>query len=51
MTGPSGTYAIDQLPPISKVKPVLMDKPEPFQGDHNDIERFIGDCVTYFKVF
>lgn len=49
--GPSGMYAIDRLPPFSDVKPILMDKPEPFEGAHDDIECFIGDCETYFEVF
>ncbi len=44
-------YAHDRLPPISEVKPILMDKPEHFEGAHNDIEHFIEDCVTYFEVF
>ncbi len=38
-------------PPMSEVKPLLMDKPKYFEGAHDDIERFLGDCVTYFKVF
>ncbi len=49
--GPSGTYPHDRLPPVNEVKPILMEKPEPFEGAHNDIERFLGDCLTYFEVF
>ncbi len=51
LSGPSGMYAHDRLPPISEVKPILMDKPEHFEGAHDNIKHFIGDCVTYFKVF
>lgn len=28
-----------------------MEKPEPFTGEHDDIERFLGDCQTYYEVF
>ncbi len=51
LRGPLGTYTHDRLPPINEVKPILMDKPKHFEGAHNDIKRFIGDCVTYFEVF
>ncbi len=50
-SGPSGTYTIDRLLPMSEVKPFLMEKPEHFKGAHDDIERFLGDCQTYFEVF
>ncbi|SJL04351.1 uncharacterized protein ARMOST_07717 [Armillaria ostoyae] len=33
------------------IKPILMQPPKPFKGAHNDIEHFIGDCITYFEVF
>ncbi len=36
---------------MSDVKPLLMEKPKHFEGAHDDIERFLGDCKTYFKVF
>ncbi len=36
---------------MSNVKPLLMEKPQHFVGAHDDIERFLGDCKTYFKVF
>ncbi len=48
-TGPSGTY--HDPPPMSGVKPLLMEKPQFFEGAHDDIERFLGDCKTYFEVF
>ncbi len=24
---------------------------EPFEGEHDDMDRFLGDCNTYFEVF
>ncbi len=33
------------------IKPILMKTPTPFKGEHDDIERFLGDCLTYFEVF
>ncbi len=36
---------------MSEVKPALMEKPEHFEGAHDNIERFLGDCLTYFEVF
>ncbi len=49
--GPSGTYPHDRIPPANEVKPILIEKPEPFEGAHDDIEHFLGDCLTYFEVF
>ncbi len=28
-----------------------MKMPEPFEGEHDDMDRFLGDCNTYFEVF
>ncbi len=50
-TGPSGTYNHDHPLPMSGVKPLLMEKPQFFEGAHEDIEHFIGDCQTYFETF
>ncbi len=36
---------------MSDVKPLLMEKPQYFEGAHDNIERFLGDCMTYFEVF
>ncbi len=36
---------------MSDVKPLLMEKPEHFEGAHDDIEHFLRDCKTYFEVF
>ncbi len=49
--GPSRMYSHDQPPPMGDVKPLLMEKPLYFKGAHDNIERFLGDCKTYFEVF
>ncbi len=49
--GPSGTYRNDARPPMSEIKPLLMEKPQYFEGAHDDIEWFLGDCQTYFETF
>ncbi|PBK60937.1 hypothetical protein ARMSODRAFT_1026027 [Armillaria solidipes] len=33
------------------IKLILMQPPKHFQGAHDDIERFVGDCITYFEAF
>ncbi|SJL06853.1 uncharacterized protein ARMOST_10195 [Armillaria ostoyae] len=33
------------------VKPIMVKPPLPFDGKYDDVERFIGDCFTYFEVF
>ncbi len=50
-SGPSGTYDHKHPLSMSGIKPLLMEKPQFFEGVHNDIERFIGDCQTYFETF
>ncbi|SJL10249.1 uncharacterized protein ARMOST_13633 [Armillaria ostoyae] len=45
---------IGQAPPDAAylgIKPVLMQPSKPFKGAHDDIERFVGDCITYFEAF
>ncbi len=42
--GPTGVYSIERPPPMSDVKPLIMEKPEHFEGAHDDIESFLGDC-------
>ncbi len=49
--GPSGTYDHEHPLSMSGVKPLLMEKPQYFEGAHDDIEWFLGDCKTYFKTF
>ncbi|SJL15452.1 uncharacterized protein ARMOST_18950 [Armillaria ostoyae] len=33
------------------VKPIMVKPPLPFDGKYDDVERFVGDCFTYFEVF
>ncbi|SJL14064.1 uncharacterized protein ARMOST_17517 [Armillaria ostoyae] len=33
------------------VKPLMVKPPLPFEGKYDDVERFVGDCFTYFEVF
>ncbi|SJL17960.1 uncharacterized protein ARMOST_21531 [Armillaria ostoyae] len=42
--------APDEAPWLG-IKPIMVKPPLPFDGQYNDIERFIGNCFTYFKVF
>ncbi len=28
-----------------------MKLPEPFEGEHNNMDRFISDCNAYFETF
>ncbi|SJL17385.1 uncharacterized protein ARMOST_20935 [Armillaria ostoyae] len=49
MPQPIGTAPSDAA--YLGIKPILMQPPKPFHGDHDDIERFIGDCLTYFEAF
>ncbi len=48
---PTGTWNTDQLPPLMGIKPILLQTPTPFKGEHDDIDRFLGDCQTYFETF
>ncbi|PBK92581.1 hypothetical protein ARMGADRAFT_1080636 [Armillaria gallica] len=48
---PTGSWDTDNPPAAAEIKPILMEKPWKFVGKHDDIERFIGDCITYFEVF
>lgn len=49
--GPTGTWNRDRPLEFVNVKPVLMKTLKPFEGKHNDIERFLRDCTQYFKTF
>ncbi len=46
-----GEWDTDDMPAFLGVKPILMKIPELFEGDHDDMDRFIEDCNTYFEVF
>ncbi len=49
--GPIGEWNQADTPAFLGVKPILMKVPNPFEGEHDDMDRFIGDCNTYFEVF
>ncbi len=49
--GPIGNWDADDQPAFLGVRPILMKTPEPFKGNHDDMDCFIGDCNTYFEVF
>lgn len=36
---------------MAGIKPILMKMPTLFRGEHDNINRFLGDCQTYFKAF
>ncbi|SJL10769.1 uncharacterized protein ARMOST_14163 [Armillaria ostoyae] len=44
------SYYADNTPHLG-IKPILLQPPKPFKGEHNDMEWFTGDCTTYFEVF
>ncbi|SJL13527.1 uncharacterized protein ARMOST_16971 [Armillaria ostoyae] len=48
---PQPTSKGDDDAPWNGIKPMVIRPPLPFQGQHDDIERFIGDCFTYFETF
>lgn len=49
--GPVGEWDVNDEPAFLGSKPILMKTPEPFKGDHDDMDRFLGDCHTYFEVY
>ncbi|SJL16886.1 uncharacterized protein ARMOST_20416 [Armillaria ostoyae] len=48
---PAPVGAAPDKAPWLGVKPLMVKPPLPFFGKYDDIERFIGDCLTYFEVF
>ncbi len=48
--GPLGEWSIDPPAPFLGVKPTF-ERPAKFKGEHDDIDRFLGDCATYFEIF
>ncbi len=48
--GPLGEWSTDPPAPFLGVKPTF-ERPAKFKGEHDDIDRFLGDCATYFEVF
>lgn len=51
MHGPTRVWDARDAPAMTGIKPILMKPPELFEGKHDDIECFLGDCTTYFKIF
>ncbi len=37
------------MPPHERNQSPAHGKPQYFEGAHDDIEQFLGDCQTYFK--
>ncbi len=48
--GPLGEWTVEPPAPFLGMKPTF-ERPAKFKGDHDDIERFLGDCTTYFELF
>ncbi len=49
--GPISNWDIDDKPAFLGIKPILIKTPKPFKGEHDDMDRFLRDCNTYFEVF
>ncbi len=49
--GPVRDWDADKPPAFLSARPIMMKLPEPFEGEHNDMDRFIGDCNAYFETF
>ncbi|PBK63775.1 hypothetical protein ARMSODRAFT_1023676 [Armillaria solidipes] len=45
---PVGTVAANA--PFMNARPIMIQVPKVFKGDHVDIERFFRDCMMYFEV-
>ncbi len=48
--GPLGEWSTDPPAPFLSMKPTF-ERPAKFKGEHDDIDRFLGDCATYFELF
>ncbi|SJL08164.1 uncharacterized protein ARMOST_11527 [Armillaria ostoyae] len=46
---PQPVGSADATAPFMNVHPTMVILPKAFTGDHEDIERFIGDCLMYFE--
>ncbi len=49
--GPVGDWDADEPPAFLQARPVIMKLLEPFEGEHDDMDRFLGDCNAYFETF
>ncbi|PBK73738.1 hypothetical protein ARMSODRAFT_972125 [Armillaria solidipes] len=58
---PAGRGCPDPLPqlvgeaadsaPYLGIKPIMLQPPKLFKGEHDDIRQFLRDCITYFEAF
>ncbi len=48
--GPLGDWPTEPPAPFLGMKPTF-ERPAKFKGEHDDIDRFLGDCNTYFELF
>ncbi len=48
---PVGDWDADEPLAFLQARPIIMKIPEPFEGEHDDMDRFIGDCNAYFEMF
>ncbi len=39
------------LPAFLSARPIIMKLPEPFEGEHDNMDCFISDCNVYFETF
>ncbi|SJL11281.1 uncharacterized protein ARMOST_14684 [Armillaria ostoyae] len=46
---PQPVGVADATAPFMNVRPTMVAIPKVFVGNHEDIERFIGDCLMYFE--
>ncbi len=49
--GPIGDWDADKPPAFLSSRPIIMKLPKPFEGEHDDMDHFIGDCNAYFEMF
>ncbi len=47
--GPIGEWDDNDPPAFLTSRPIIMKLPEPFAGEHDDMDRFLGDCNAYFE--
>ncbi len=49
--GPVGEWDANEPPAFLSARPIMMKLPKPFEGEHDDMDRFISDCNAYFETF
>ncbi len=48
---PVGDWEANEPLAFLQSRPIIMKLPEPFEGEHDDMDRFLGDCNAYFETF